>query len=71
MTTMTNSRYDAFPNHPLCGVPQEILDAARHVMSEAAASNDVDPDMVDPIADSVVMGLLPWLHWDAQRKEHP
>lgn len=57
----TPTRYAAFPDHPLHAVPQAILDAARAAVGEAAECNDVDPSMVDPIADSVVISLLPWL----------
>lgn len=55
------TRYDAYPDHPLCGVPQEILDAAREVMAGAAEWKDVDPEMVEPLADAVVAALRPWL----------
>lgn len=56
------SVYDNYPNHPLCGIKQEILDAAREVMEGAVIWKDVDPDMADPIADAVVMALLPWIN---------
>lgn len=58
------SRYDAFPDHPLCGVPDEILTAARAVMEGAVIWKDVAPDTAEPLADAVVMGLLPWLRTD-------
>lgn len=57
------SRYDAFPDHPLCGVPDEILAAARQELSSAAVWGDVRDDMVEPLADAVVMSLLPWLRY--------
>ena len=49
--------------HPLAGIPQEVLDAARRVLNEAKELGDLDEGRqdTDPIADSVVMALLPWL----------
>ena len=55
------SRYDAFPEHPLCGIDPAILEAARGVLRGAAEWKDVSEDMVEPIADAVVMALLPFL----------
>lgn len=66
--TGTNDRYSgpdatdgAGGPHPLADVPQVILDAARGALREAAELGDVDPSMADPIADAVVIDLLPWL----------
>lgn len=44
--------------HPLSGIPQECLDVARQVMRDAAAINDVDKHLADPLADAVVMALV-------------
>jgi hypothetical protein len=51
--------YDA--GHPLHGIPAEVLQAARGVLTEAVAWKDVDADQAEPLADAVVMALLPWL----------
>lgn len=53
--------YAPFPNHPLRPVPQVVLDAARSALDGAVEWKDVDPDMAHPIADAVVVALLPWL----------
>lgn len=57
------NRYQDHPTHPLHNVPQEILDAARFVMSEAVECRDISAANADPLADAVVMALLPWLGW--------
>lgn len=57
--------------HPLHDVPQAILEAARAVLAGAALEKDVDPDAADPIADAVVIQLLPWLTFDADERIHP
>lgn len=59
------TRYADHPDHPLCNVRQEVLDAARHAMAEAADAKDVTEEMVNPIADMVVMDMLPWLKPEA------
>lgn len=51
------TRYDAYPDHPLYGVPQEVLDAAREVMAEAVECHDVSAELADPLADAVVMSM--------------
>ncbi len=51
------TRYDDYPDHPLCGVDQEILDCARESIYPAVKTKDVDADMADPIADGVVSAL--------------
>lgn len=43
---------------PLANVPVEVVREARRVVAEAAAWNVVDPEMADPIADSVVLSLV-------------
>lgn len=53
--------YDMHPEHPLRNVPQEILDAARSVLDECVAWKEVERYMAHPIADAVVVALLPWL----------
>lgn len=50
--------YDDYPNHPLAGVPQEVLDVARRVLTDAITWHDVDPHFAKPIADSVVLALV-------------
>jgi hypothetical protein len=45
-------------DHPLKHVPQDVLDAARSILDEAADDHDVDQDMAHPIADAVVMQML-------------
>lgn len=55
------TRYSQFPQHPLRDIRQPVLDAARHAMQEAADCGEVPQNMVKPIADMVVMDLLPWL----------
>lgn len=51
------TRYDEYPEHPLYGVPQDVLDAARSVLDGAAEWKDVMQSMVEPLADAVVMRL--------------
>jgi hypothetical protein len=48
-------------DHPLKPISPAILAAARQVLHDAADCHDVDPEMADPIADAVVMALLPWM----------
>ena len=72
-----NQMYREHPTHPLHNVPQEILDAARFVMSEAVECRDITAAHANPLADATVMALLPWLTWtsnvaggDADVPEH-
>lgn len=52
--------YDAVPEHPLAGVPPDVLEAARKVTRDAAAWRDiVDPDHAESIADAVLAASLP------------
>jgi hypothetical protein len=57
---MTKSRYADYPDHPLRDVPQDVLTAARLHMREIYKLGDLrcDPDMVDPIADSVILAVV-------------
>lgn len=48
-------------DHPLKYVPDELLEAARGELRAAAHWGDVAEDMIEPLADSVVMAVLPWL----------
>jgi hypothetical protein len=48
------------PDDPVHGVPRTVLEAAREVLRQAAVWRDVDPEYAEPIADAVVMALLPW-----------
>lgn len=50
------TRYDDHPEHPLFGIPQEVLDAARTRVRECVDALS-DPEDADPIADSVVSAL--------------
>ena len=59
------SRYAAFPAHPLAKIRQRVLEAAHRAMYEAVDAKDVEPGMAEPIADMVVMDLLPWLKPEA------
>lgn len=56
--------YSVLPSHPLHRVPAEVLEAARARLREVADYRDVDPELAEPIADSVVAALLEWLRWD-------
>lgn len=51
--------YAAYPEHPLHGVPHEVLSAARRVTVDAARWRDLDPDVAEPLADAVVAASLP------------
>lgn len=59
------NQYDDYPDHPLHGIDNKILEAARRVMRDAVTWKDVDPEMAEPLADAVVMNLLPWIQGDA------
>jgi hypothetical protein len=63
------NEYDAYADHPLNGVPQAILDAARRVMADAVREKDLDPDVADALGDAVVMAVLPhfcdWMNSDS------
>lgn len=55
-----NTDYAAYPDHPLHGVPQRVLELARAEVRTAALWRDVvtDPDMIDPLADAIVAAVL-------------
>jgi hypothetical protein len=59
------SRYASWPNHPLAGIRQSVLEDAHRVLLDAVDCKDVAPGMAEPIADAVVMKLLPWLKPEA------
>lgn len=59
------TRYANYPDHPLYRIRQAVLAVARQAMWEAADAQDVEPEMVNPIADMVVMNMLPWLKPEA------
>jgi len=65
---VANELYRDHPDHPLHDVPQDVLDAARACLQEAAQWGGVHPDDVQPLADAVVMACLPpmraWLSSD-------
>lgn len=50
--------YADFPTHPLCHVPESVLEVARDVMRQAIVWKDVDVDMAEPLADAVVADLV-------------
>lgn len=49
--------YSQFPDHPLHGVDPRALEVAREAIGTCADHNDVSSDMVNPIADYVVLRL--------------
>ncbi len=51
--------YDAFPNHPLNGVPDAVLQAARGATADAVRYKDLDPDIPDGLADAVISAAYP------------
>lgn len=58
------TRYDAYPEHPLAGVPQPVLDAVRSGLRQCSVREVPDDILVDPaelesIADAVLMQALP------------
>lgn len=53
--------YANYPDHPLHDVDIAIIDTARAAMQQAVETNDVSPDMADPIADMIVMSLKRYL----------
>jgi hypothetical protein len=61
------TRYANYPNHPLYRIRQAVLDTARLSMSDTG--NVIEPDLVDPIADMLVMDMLPWLKPEAFTNE--
>jgi hypothetical protein len=62
---VTKTRYDDYPDHPLYGVPQAVLDAAREVMDEAVEVEGISDGLSHPLADAIVMrmhkaGFITW-----------
>jgi hypothetical protein len=55
------SHYKNFPDHVLYHADPVWITAARNAMQVAAEAHDVEPTMADPIADMVVMHLMPFL----------
>lgn len=66
------TRYDAYPEHPLYGVPQEVLDVAREVMDEAVEVRDVTESVSHPLADAVVSQLVQagYITWPGKGVKH-
>jgi hypothetical protein len=62
--------YAKYPDHDLHDVPLVVLEAARAYMRLAATYNDVDKDLAEPIADSVIAKAMPlireWLSSDGR-----
>jgi hypothetical protein len=56
-----NVKYAGYPDHPLHGVPQAVLDAGRTATREAAGVNDLNEVNAGPIADAVIQRALPEL----------
>lgn len=50
--------YDRYPEHPLHGVPAEVLAAARSAASDAATWKDIDFTDIEPVADAVIATAL-------------
>jgi hypothetical protein len=65
MAEKDSSRYAVFPQHPMARVRQRVLEDAHRAMFKAVDEKDVEPGMAEPIADMVVMALLPWLSPEA------
>lgn len=55
-------RYTGFPSHPLFLIETEVLEAAHAEIEGAVTWGDVHVDMAEPIADAIVMALLPFIH---------
>ncbi len=51
--------YAAYFEHPLHGVPEELLLAARRVTADAARWRDLDADVAESLADAVLAASLP------------
>lgn len=51
------TRYDAYPDHPLNGVPQEVLDVARIATDAAEMTKDLYEGHSRALADAVVSHL--------------
>ncbi len=49
------------PDHLLTGVPQAVLDEARVVLRAAAHFGDVAGEAAEPLADSVLMAVVPFV----------
>jgi hypothetical protein len=62
---MSNTYQEPMANgldHPLKHVPPEVLETARNFMRELSISDGYPPsDMIEPVADSFVMSMLPHL----------
>ena len=64
------TRYDNNHNHPLCGVPQDVLDCARAALSIAADDKVLDHDEVESVADMIVSYLHEdgYITWENRNK---
>lgn len=65
------TRYDDFPDHPLCGVPADVLEAARGALREGAKAHDVNPQQADPLADSALANAIPQIRKWLETKPLP
>lgn len=51
------TEYDDYPNHPLHGVPQHVLDVARTLLTEVAEDGILEREHVQSVADAVITKL--------------
>ena len=58
--------YALIAGHPLNGIPQEVLDTARAAIVAAAKEGVVTPWLAHPIADSMLIDLMPYLTWPSR-----
>lgn len=54
------TRYDSYPDHPLHGVPQSILDIVRNEIRTIRDNGDIEitEDMIEPVSDAIVAKLV-------------
>jgi hypothetical protein len=57
--TKPSDDYAQYPHHPLYGVPDTVLIAAREQMKTCVRWDGLDPEQVNPIADAMVAAVLP------------
>ena len=51
------TEYDKYSDHPLHGVPEEVLKVARDQMAEAGSEFGMDAGDVESVADAIVSAL--------------
>lgn len=57
--TKPSDDYAQYADHPLHGVPDAVLIAAREQMAATAMWERLDPEEADSIADAMVLAVLP------------